>query len=115
MLSINILELQQEIMSYARSIGIDKIGFTTAAPFRELKNRLKRQQELGYQSGFEEKDMAKRTEPALLLDQAESIISIAIAYPSQMEIRLEEKKVSGVVSFVVLLGGQTTISSFEKG
>ena len=72
-------------MSYAKSIGIDKIGFTTAAPFRELKNRLVRQQELGYQSGFEEKDLAKRTEPALLLDQAESIISIAIAYPSRME------------------------------
>lgn len=44
-----------------------------------------RQQELGYQSGFEEKDLDKRTEPALLLDQAESIIAIAIAYPSRME------------------------------
>ncbi|MBO1912361.1 DUF1730 domain-containing protein, partial [Microvirga sp. 3-52] len=82
---MNTLELQQEVINYAHSIGIDKIGFTTAAPFRELKNRLVRQQELGYQSGFEEKDLDKRTEPALLLDQAESIISIAIAYPSRME------------------------------
>jgi epoxyqueuosine reductase len=82
---MNTLELQQEVINYAKSIGIDKIGFTTAAPFRELKNRLVRQQELGYQSGFEEKDLDKRTEPALLLDQAESIISIAIAYPSRME------------------------------
>ena len=82
---MNTLELQQEITDYAKSIGIDKIGFTTAAPFRELKNRLVRQQELGYQSGFEEKDLEKRTEPALLLDQAESIIAIAIAYPSRME------------------------------
>ena len=82
---MNTLELQQEITDYAKTIGIDKIGFTTAAPFRELKNRLVRQQELGYQSGFEEKDLDKRTEPALLLDQAESIIAIAIAYPSRME------------------------------
>ena len=29
--------------------------------------------------------MDKRTEPALFLDQAESIIAIAIAYPSRME------------------------------
>lgn len=89
---MNAVQLQQEIRVYAASIGIDKIGFTTAAPFRELKNRLKRQQELGYQSGFEEKDLDKRTEPALLLDQAESIIAIAIAYPSKMENAPKGKK-----------------------
>lgn len=82
---MNILELQEEVKKYAATIGIDKIGFTTAAPFRELRNRLVRQQELGYQSGFEEKDINKRTEPALLLDKPESIIAIAIAYPSRME------------------------------
>ncbi|MEK5037210.1 tRNA epoxyqueuosine(34) reductase QueG [Sporosarcina sp. FSL K6-3457] len=81
---MNAVQLQEAVRDYAVSIGIDKIGFTTAAPFRELKNRLKRQQELGYQSGFEEKDLDKRTEPALLLDQAESIIAIAVAYPSKM-------------------------------
>ncbi len=82
---MNTLELQQKVKDYAYSIGIDKIGFTTAAPFRELKNRLVRQQSLGFQSGFEEKDLEKRTEPALLLEQAESIIAIAVAYPSRME------------------------------
>lgn len=82
---MNIHELQEEVRAYASTIGIDKIGFTTAAPFHELKNRLIRQQELGFQSGFEEKDIEKRTHPALLLDQPESIIAIAIAYPSQME------------------------------
>lgn len=89
---MNIVELQQKVKEYAQSIGIDKIGFTTAAPFRELKNRLKRQQALGFQSGFEEKDLDKRTEPALLLDQAESIIAIAIAYPSRMSNAPKGKK-----------------------
>nr|WP_255726884.1 tRNA epoxyqueuosine(34) reductase QueG [Sporosarcina sp. ACRSM] len=84
--------MQQAVREYAQSIGIDKIGFTTAAPFRELKNRLKRQQELGYQSGFEEKDLDKRTQPALLLDQAESIIAIAVAYPSKMSNSPKGKK-----------------------
>lgn len=82
---MNIIELQEEVKAYAKKIGIDKIGFTTAAPFRELKNRLLRQQELQFQSGFEEKDIEKRTTPALLLDEPESIIAIAIAYPSHME------------------------------
>ena len=81
---MNVAQLQTSIKEYAATIGIDKIGFTTAAPFLELKNRLRRQQELGYQSGFEESDVEKRTEPLLLLDRAESIISIAIAYPSKM-------------------------------
>ena len=77
-------QLQIDLQEYARSIGVDKIGFTTATPFLELKNRLKRQQQLGYQSGFEESDIELRTEPIKLLDQAESIISIALAYPSKM-------------------------------
>ncbi|MEX3746375.1 tRNA epoxyqueuosine(34) reductase QueG [Lysinibacillus xylanilyticus] len=82
---MNIHDLQREFVAYAMSIGVDKIGFTTAAPFTELKNRLRRQQELGYQSGFEESDIEKRTEPLKLLEGAESIVAIAVAYPSRMQ------------------------------
>ncbi|PID24120.1 tRNA epoxyqueuosine(34) reductase QueG [Sporosarcina sp. P7] len=81
---MNVAQLQLEIRTFAASIGIDKIGFTTAAPFVKLKDRLKQQQRLNYQSGFEEPDIEKRTEPLLLLDQAESIIAIAVAYPSKL-------------------------------
>lgn len=82
---MNLDDLQRDFVAYAMSIGVDKIGFTTAAPFTELKNRLRRQQELGYQSGFEESDIEKRTEPLQLLNEAESIVAIAVAYPSRME------------------------------
>lgn len=81
---MTINELQQRFVEYAKSIGVDKIGFTTASPFLELKNRLRRQQELGYESGFEESDVNLRTEPLQLLPRAESIVSIALAYPSKM-------------------------------
>lgn len=77
-------KLQKELIEYSKTIGIDKIGFTTASPFFELKNRLKRQQELSYDSGFEERDLEKRTNPTKLLDEAQSIIAIAISYPSKM-------------------------------
>ncbi|MBK3496968.1 tRNA epoxyqueuosine(34) reductase QueG [Viridibacillus sp. YIM B01967] len=78
-------DLQAELIEYAKTIGIDKIGFTSAAPFIELKSLLRRQQELNFQSGFEESDIEKRTEPNLLLEEAQSIVAIAIAYPSRME------------------------------
>ncbi|MED3550001.1 tRNA epoxyqueuosine(34) reductase QueG [Cytobacillus praedii] len=85
-------QLKKEIIEYSKAIGIDKIGFTTASTFDELRNRLIRQQELQYQSGFEEKDIEKRVNPALLMDSPRSIIAIALAYPSKMNERVTSKK-----------------------
>jgi epoxyqueuosine reductase len=88
---MDIFELKNDLIQYSKTIGIDKIGFTTASPFDELKNRLIRQRELHYQSGFEEPDIDKRTNPNLLMDGAQSIISIAVAYPSKMTNRVVSK------------------------
>ncbi|RFB18501.1 tRNA epoxyqueuosine(34) reductase QueG [Bacillus sp. HNG] len=82
---MDILEFQQELIDYSKTIGIDKIGFASASPFDELKSRLLRQQELGYESGFEPKDIEKRTNPELLLPGAKSIIAIALAYPAKLK------------------------------
>ncbi|KEF39732.1 epoxyqueuosine reductase [Schinkia azotoformans MEV2011] len=82
---MDIAKLKDEIIAYSKEIGIDKIGFTSADPFVELKQRLYTQQKLNYQSGFEESDIEKRTNPKLLLSGAESIISIALAYPSKLK------------------------------
>ncbi|MGG3804976.1 tRNA epoxyqueuosine(34) reductase QueG [Metabacillus fastidiosus] len=79
------LQLKKEVIEHSKKIGIDKIGFTTADPFTQLKERLMTQQQLGYQSGFEEPDIEKRINPELLLPKAQSIISIALAYPSKMK------------------------------
>ena len=82
---MNLDQFQEELVAYASEIGIDKIGFASAEPFYNLKHRLIRQQQMNYQSGFEEPDIEKRTRPDLLLDEAVSIIAIAIAYPSKMK------------------------------
>ncbi|MEH7375600.1 tRNA epoxyqueuosine(34) reductase QueG [Neobacillus drentensis] len=89
---MDVLNLKEELIAYSKEIGIDKIGFTTADTFTELKSRLIKQQELKYQSGFEEPDIEKRVTPSLLLEGPSSIISIAIAYPSKMNNRVESKK-----------------------
>ncbi|WP_369813774.1 tRNA epoxyqueuosine(34) reductase QueG [Thermoactinomyces sp. DSM 45892] len=78
------MELKQKLIEKANEIGIDKIGFTTADPFVELKQKLVQHRESGYESGFEEPDLNLRTIPTLTLPEAKSIIAIAIAYPSKM-------------------------------
>lgn len=78
-------QLKKELVAYSKRIGIDKIGFTSADPFLTLKSRLEKQEELGYQSGFEKGSIKERTEPDALLPEAATIISIALAYPSRMK------------------------------
>jgi len=77
--------LKQEVIEESKRLGIDKIGFTSADPFVELKERLREQESLNYASGFEKGTNEERTEPKVLLKEAKSIISIALAYPSRIE------------------------------
>ncbi|MFF2480179.1 tRNA epoxyqueuosine(34) reductase QueG [Paenibacillus sp. NPDC058071] len=78
------MRLKEEMLDAAASLGIDKIGVASADPFIELKQILIRHRELGRESGFEEPDLDKRTNPSLLFDSPQSIIAIAIAYPSKL-------------------------------
>lgn len=81
---MHIEKLKEEVIAYSKEIGIDKIGFASADVFEELKERLKRQQALKYQSGFEKGSIEERTEPQRLLPEAQSILSVAIAYPTRI-------------------------------
>lgn len=78
------LQLKNELIEAASGMGIDKIGFASADPFLDLKDKLYRHREQGYESGFEEPDIEKRTHPERLMDAPRSIISIAVAYPSKL-------------------------------
>lgn len=89
---MNDYQLKQEIIEYSKTIGIDKIGFTTSDPFLELKDRLIEQQKRNYASGFEEPDLDKRTDPKRLMPEARSIIAIAVAYPSRLKDAPKSKK-----------------------
>ncbi|MGG5831887.1 tRNA epoxyqueuosine(34) reductase QueG [Bacillus pumilus] len=85
-------ELKEELIQYAKEIGVDKIRFASADTFDSLKDRLILHESLGYLSGFEEPDIEKRTNPSLLLPKAKSIVAIALAYPSKMKDAPRSKK-----------------------
>ena len=61
---------------------------STAVPFDELKQKLEAYHANGYASGFEESDIALRTEPKLSLPTARSIIAIAVGYPNKPKVHL---------------------------
>lgn len=77
--------LKQKIIEKAKALKIDKIGFASADPFTELRERLVLHRKKGYESGFEEPDIEKRTDPSLSLANAKTLIAIALAYPSKLE------------------------------
>lgn len=86
--------LKEKIIAKSKSLGIDKIGFTTAEPFDDLKESLLAQKKAGHTSGFEHADIDERLYPELTFKGPKSIISIALAYPTKIHARLprDEKR-----------------------
>lgn len=78
-------QLKQEIIAYSKTIGIQKIGFTTAEPFLFLKKRLEKAKEEDVLTGFEHPNIDERVYPGLIFEAAQSIIAIALAYPSKLK------------------------------
>ncbi|MDA8351683.1 MAG: tRNA epoxyqueuosine(34) reductase QueG [Firmicutes bacterium] len=78
-------DIKAALQEAAKELNIDKIGFAAADPFDELKERLRKHRKAGYESGFEEPDLEKRTDPQKSLPGARSIIAIALAYPTKMD------------------------------
>ncbi|EUJ36257.1 YhbA protein [Listeria weihenstephanensis FSL R9-0317] len=85
MQNIDMNELKQEIIRYAREIDIQEIGFASADPFLELKTRLEVAAKEDVLTGFEHPNIDERVYPELIFKEPRSIIAIALAYPSKMK------------------------------
>lgn len=88
------LALKEEIITYAKSIGINMIGFTNAEAFEDIREVLEERNKLGYLSGFEEKDIELRIDPRKTMPEAKSIIVIGIPYYLDDEESPEKEGVS---------------------
>lgn len=74
------MSAKEKIIEYAKGIGIDLIGFIKVEKFNELKKILEKREKNSYLSGFEEKNIEKRINPYLTLQNAETIIVIGMSY-----------------------------------
>jgi Uncharacterized Fe-S protein len=68
------------IINKAGKIGIDIVRFTSCEPFLDVEGILDERSQKGYLSGFEEKDIKKRIDPALTMEGCRTIISAGISY-----------------------------------
>jgi epoxyqueuosine reductase len=86
--------LKAKIIAESKRLGIDKIGFTTAEPFDYLEASLMEQKQRGYTSGFEHQNIKERLYLEKTFENPQSIIAIALAYPSKFneELPKDEKR-----------------------
>ena len=87
------MTLKENIIQLAHSIGISKIGFTTADDFAYLEKSLRLAVEEGRNSGFEHKNIEERIHPKLSLSSAKTIISIAVATPTNSSNNLKKQPI----------------------
>lgn len=74
------MNYKSEIFRFCSSLGLDTIGFCTCRVFEELKPLFEERRLKGIENEFEEKDIEKRINPFLKMDEGKTIISIAFPY-----------------------------------
>lgn len=79
------MTLKEQIIAESKRLGIDKIGFASAAPFIELEDSLNEQKARGYNSGFEHPVVEERIYLEKTFENPQTIISIALAYPTKIK------------------------------
>jgi epoxyqueuosine reductase len=79
------MTLKEKIIAESKRLGIDKIGFASAEPFYELETLLVEQRARGYNSGFEHQIIEERIYPERTFENPQTIIAIALAYPTKMK------------------------------
>lgn len=74
------MKLKEDIKHFAKHLGFDAIGFTSAEPFLEEKDILEDKKEKGLLSPFEEQDIEMRCYPEKLMLGARTIICFSMGY-----------------------------------
>lgn len=72
--------MKEKIKNYCNSIGIKDIGFIKCRKFNELTNFYNYRKKNNLENEFEEKDIEKRINPKLYMNEGKTIISIAFPY-----------------------------------
>lgn len=68
------------IINYCKDIGLDTVGFTKCRVFEELKHYFEYRESMSLINEFEEKDINKKINPFMYMEDGKAIISIAFPY-----------------------------------
>ncbi|MFL0268485.1 tRNA epoxyqueuosine(34) reductase QueG [Candidatus Clostridium radicumherbarum] len=74
------MDYKDSIIDFCNKLGIDTVGFCECRTFNELRPFLENRKINNIENEFEEKDMEKRINPKLQLENGKTIISIAFPY-----------------------------------
>lgn len=85
MRSEELVILKENLIKYAQTLGISKVGFTTAEPLLKTIDKIKLREAKGYRFNTNAGEMERKVNPTLHLPEAKSVIIIAVAYGKTME------------------------------
>ncbi len=71
---------KEDIINFCNSLGLDTLGFIKCRKFEELEAFFNDRREKGLENEFEEKDISKRINPFIYMEEGKTIISIAFPY-----------------------------------
>lgn len=92
------MDLKDYIIKLSKELGIDIIGFTDSEFFGEdLKKFLIKRKEKDYHTEFENENIDIRTNPKFLFQNAKTIITIALSYNHDIDIK-SDIKYKGILS-----------------
>ncbi len=74
------IDKKQKIINYAKKLSLDTIGFMECRRFNELEEFFIDRKENNLFNEFEEEDIEKKINPKFLMENGETIISIAFPY-----------------------------------
>ncbi|WP_411682569.1 tRNA epoxyqueuosine(34) reductase QueG [Clostridium thailandense] len=74
------MNFKRDILEYCSKLGLDVVGFSKCRIFHELRPYLENRKSSGLENEFEEKDIEKRINPFLYMEDGKTIISIAFPY-----------------------------------
>lgn len=74
------MDYKRSILEYCSKLGLDIVGFSECRVFNELRPYFENRKSNELENEFEEKDIEKRVNPFLYMEDGKTIISIAFPY-----------------------------------
>ncbi|HHV96123.1 MAG TPA: tRNA epoxyqueuosine(34) reductase QueG [Clostridiaceae bacterium] len=72
--------MKEKLIKFCNSLNIEYVGIAPAEPYTDFEKIWRKQIERGYISGFEKKDVSRRVNPKLTLEDAKSVIVCLFPY-----------------------------------